>query len=249
MYRWRRSVLRWGLWSIVYRFWMRLTVYGWDNIPSSGPLMMMVNHIHVSDPGVMISFYPGRDIVPLAKIEAFSQPLLRYFVTHWGAIPVHRGEADRHALQRAIEHIRAGDIVLFFAEGTRSRTGNLIQGKEGSAYLALKTGATVVPAGIWGTTGFPATLLREGRRTPVHVAFGRPFRFRWEGGGRLPREHFQAMTDEAMYRIAALLPPELRGVYSDLSKATTNFLDLDVPFTPVSRTLPHRVLASSPAMV
>ena len=243
IYRWRRQVFRFGLWNIVYRFWIKLHVEGWENIPADGPVLLMGNHISILDPVVMISFYPDRDIVPMAKIEAFSQPMVRYFVGHWGAIPVNRGEADLKALKSALEHIRQGYVVMLYAEGTRSKTG-LIRGQEGSAYLALKTGATVVPVAIWGTRDFPWTWLREFKRTPVFIRFGKPFRFRHEGD-RLPREHFRAMIDEAMYRIAELLPEKWRGVYSDLSKATTNYLDFDIEWRPVMQRMPRRVLSPS----
>ncbi|HEC24011.1 MAG TPA: 1-acyl-sn-glycerol-3-phosphate acyltransferase [Chloroflexi bacterium] len=242
LYQWRRQLFRFGIWNIVYRFWITLYVDGWENIPADGPVVMMGNHISALDPGIMISFYPDRDIVPLAKIEAFSQPVMRFFVGHWGAIPVHRGEPDLKALKSALEHLRQGYIVMLYAEGTRSKTG-LIRGQEGSAYLALKTNATVVPVAIWGTRDFPATWIREFRRTPVYVRFGRPFRFRHEGK-RLPREHFRAMTDEAMYRIAELLPEEWRGVYSDLSQATTDFLDFDITWRPVERRIPRWVIST-----
>jgi 1-acyl-sn-glycerol-3-phosphate acyltransferase len=225
-HRWRRRIFRYGLWNVTYRFWFQMHVHGLENVPPDGPTIMMVNHISVVDPAIMISFAPsGRDIVPLAKMEAFSQPLIRYFVSHWGAIPVARGSTDTKALKSALQHIRDGDIVLLFAEGTRNREG-MQQGEEGSVYLALKTNATVVPVALWGTRGFPFSLWRDFRTTPIHVCFGKPFRFRSDGASRLPREQFRAMTDEAMYRIAAMLPPEWRGVYSDLSLATTEHLEI-----------------------
>lgn len=239
IYYWRRRLFRWGIWNLLYRFWIKIHVDGWENVPANGPVLMMGNHISFLDPVIMISFYPDRDIVPLAKIEAFDEPIMRYFVNHWGAIPVQRGEADLKALKSALEHIRQGYVVMLYAEGTRSKTG-LIQGQEGSAYIALKTNALVVPVAIWGTLEFPFSWWRKFRRSHVYVRFGEPFRFKHDGG-KLPREHFRQMTDEAMYRIARLLPPEWRGVYSDLSKATTEFLDFDVEWEPVKQRIPNRV--------
>lgn len=238
IYHWRRQVFRFGIWNFLYRFWIKLHVDGWENIPADGPVVMIGNHMGVLDPVVMISFYPDRDIVPMAKIEAFDRPILRYFVGHWGAIPVHRGEADLKALKSALEHIRNNYIVMLYAEGTRSRTG-MIEGQEGSAYVALKTNALVVPVAIWGTPDFPVGWVRDFKRPNVFIRFGEPFRYRSESR-RLPREGFRAMTDEAMYRIAALLPAEGRGVYSDLSVATTKHLDFDVTWRPVERRIPRR---------
>lgn len=238
IYYWRRRLFRWGAWNLLYRFWLRLHVEGWENIPAEGPVVMMGNHISFLDPVVMISFYPDRDIVPLAKIEAFDAPIMRYFVSHWGAIPVQRGEVDLKALKSALEHLRQGYVVMLYAEGTRSKTG-LIKGQEGSAYIALKTDALVVPVAIWGTRDFPFSWWRQFRRTDIHVSFGRPFRFRTEGG-KLPRDQFGAMTDQAMVQIAKLLPPEWRGVYSDISQPA-DLLDFDVQWEPVAKKIPRRV--------
>lgn len=241
LYRWRRQIFRWGIWNLIYRFWVKMRVDGWENIPASGPVVMMGNHIHYLDPVIMISFYPDRDIVPIAKIEAFDEPVMRYFVQHWGAIPVERGEADLKALKSALEHIREGYVVMLYAEGTRTPSG-LIEGQEGSAYIALKTDAVVVPVAISGSTEFPGSWFRQFRRSQVTIRFGKPFKFRHEGG-RLPRKHFRAMTDEAMYRIAELLPENLRGTYRDLETATTHYLDFDLNWEPVERRIPRRAVA------
>jgi 1-acyl-sn-glycerol-3-phosphate acyltransferase len=244
-YDWRRRVMRLGVWNALYRFWIKIRVEGWDNIPADGPVLMMGNHINVIDPVVMISFFPDRDIVPLAKLEAFGQPLIRYFVRHWGAISVNRGEADMAAFKTALEYLRSGSIVMLYAEGHRSKIG-LTRGQEGSVYIALKANATVVPVAIWGTESFPVGWLKSLQRLPVHIRFGKPFRFKYEGG-RLPRENFRSMTDEGMYRIAELLPPEWRGVYADLSQATTEHLDFDVVWKPAVQRIPPRALAPAPA--
>jgi 1-acyl-sn-glycerol-3-phosphate acyltransferase len=229
--------MRFAVWNVLYRFWIKMHVHGWENIPAEGPVLMMGNHINMLDPVVMVSFYPDRDVVPMAKIEAFNQPLMRFFVRHWGAIPINRGEADMKALKLTFDYLEQGKIVMLYAEGHRSKTG-LIQGQEGSAYLALKSNAVVVPVAIWGTDRFPLKWIGDLRRMDVHISFGRPFRFR-KPEGRLPREQFRGMTDEAMYQIAALLPPQWRGVYSDMSQATTHYLDFDVDWQPVQHVIPQ----------
>lgn len=246
-HRWQRAIFRWGIWNVCYRAWINLHVGGWENVPAENPVIIIGNHIGALDPGVMISFYPGRDIVPLAKVEAFSQPILRFFVRHWGAIPVNRGEADMKALKAAFDVIEQGDILMLYAEGTRSKTG-LIEGQEGTAYFPVKSNAIVVPVGIWGSRGFPNTWFHDLKRTEVFLRFGQPFKFKTDGR-KLPRDHFRQMTDEAMYRIACLLPEEWRGVYSDLSKATTNFLDFDFHWAPVAEALPHTIRQFRPAQM
>jgi 1-acyl-sn-glycerol-3-phosphate acyltransferase len=89
----------------------------------------------------------------------------------------------------------------------------LIHGQEGLAYLATRTGAWVVPAGIVGTPDIlPA--LRQLRRATVTITLGQPFKLE-SGEGKLSRERLQELTDEAMRRLAAVLPAHMRGVYAD----------------------------------
>ena len=235
--------MRYGIWNVIYRFWSRIHVYGWDNIPSTGPVVLMGNHINALDPVVMISFYPDRDIVPLAKIEAFDQPFLRYFVRHWGAIRVNRGEADLTALKSVFHHLEENNIIMLYAEGTRSKTG-LIEGQEGGAYIATKTDAMIVPVAIWGTEGFPFAWFKDFKLMDIHISFGRPFRLRVTDP-RTVRQHFREMTDEIMFQLSTLLPPKWRGVYQDMSRLSTNHLDFDIEWTPPTRRIPSGAIMSS----
>ena len=96
--------------------------------------------------------------------------------------------------------------------------------KDGAASLALRTGAAVVPVGITGTERISAHW-RQFKRAPVHLLVGKPFYFRATSTeGRVSRADLATMMDEAMYRVAALLPAEFRGVYSDLEAATERYL-------------------------
>jgi 1-acyl-sn-glycerol-3-phosphate acyltransferase len=97
-------------------------------------------------------------------------------------------------------------------EGTRSLTRTLQRGKVGAAYLADRAGVPLLPVAIWGTERLPENVRRL-RRTPVNMRVGRPFRL--PGDGRARSRDLEAHTDLIMCRIAALLPPQYRGVYSD----------------------------------
>jgi len=112
-------------------------------------------------------------------------------------------------------------------EGTRSRAGSLQAGRVGMSWLALRSNAPIVPVAISGQEHLARNLKRL-RRTPVRMVFGKPFRFRPQEGMR-PSEQRRRMTTEAMYRLAALLPPEYRGVYHNLEEATSDFL---APYEP-----------------
>jgi len=199
-------------------------IEGVENVPAQGPAILLINHIAYIDPIVVLHAVP-RNIVPLAKIEVYKEPIWGIFPRLWGVIPVRRDEVDRRAISQVLEVLQAGEIVLVAPEGTRSPA--LTQGKEGVAYLAARSGVPVVPVAVDGTEGFPALRFFSSRwRQPGgSVVFGRPFRYRAEYA-RPTREQLRQMTDEAMYLLAAMLPEHRRGVYADLSRATRDTLEI-----------------------
>jgi 1-acyl-sn-glycerol-3-phosphate acyltransferase len=139
----------------------------------------------------------------------FSSPL--------GVIPVRREEVDRRAIQQALKVLAAGEIILVAPEGTRSP--QLQRGKEGMAYLASRSGTPIIPVAIEGTEGFPSLRFSRRWRDPgVVIKFGQPFKYR-EDLKNAGREQLRQMADDAMYRLAAMLPENRRGVYSDLSNS------------------------------
>jgi len=216
-----RRVLRWLIDNIGWRWLAKIDrIDGIENIPAAGPAIIMINHIAFIDPIVVLGNLP-RNIVPLAKIEAYKIPVWGFFVWLWHVIPVRRGEVDRETLTRALAVLAAGEIVLVAPQGTRQPT--LQRAKEGIAYLAHKSGAPVIPVAIEGTQGFPSLSPKRWAQPGVVVTIGKPFRFK-QTPGRLPRETLKQMTDEAMYRLAALLPEHRRGEYGDLSKATSEHI-------------------------
>lgn len=219
----RRRFLRFLLRTIGFTLLAKLDrVEGLENVPASGPAILMINHIAFIDPMVVMHVLP-RNIVPLAKIEVYNYPLIGLFPRWWGVIPVRREEVDRRAVQAVLQVLKAGEIVLVAPEGTRSPS--LTPGKEGIAYLASRSGAPVVPVTLEGTEGFPAFRFSRAWREPgAQVRFGRPYRYRAELT-RPDRELMRKMADEAMYVLAGMLPPHRRGVYADLTKATQDTIE------------------------
>ncbi|MBN1148606.1 MAG: 1-acyl-sn-glycerol-3-phosphate acyltransferase [Anaerolineales bacterium] len=195
---------------------------GLEDVPEQGAAILMINHIAFVDPIIVLHFVP-RNIVPMAKIEVYEYPVVGILPKIWGVIPVRRQEVDRKAIQQAFDVLRAGEIVLVAPEATRSP--QLRRGKEGVAYLASRTETPIIPVAIQGTQGFPALRYTAPWRGPgALVRFGKPFLYRSELR-RADRDQLRVMTDEAMYVLAAMLPPEQRGVYADLSQATQNTLE------------------------
>lgn len=207
--------------GIGFRLLVKVTAMDADYVPDEGPLLLVMNHLAGIDPFVVVGAVRNRYVVPMSKVENTRHPIVGLLAKAWGAYPVRRGEVDRQAIASTLELMRQGRAVLLAPEGTRSPA--LQEAKHGMAYLATKSSAIVQPVGVDGTDQFPATLARL-RRTPVTVRFGAPFRFQPNGDTRIPRDELHAMTQEAMYQLAALLPEHRRGVYADLSMATTHTL-------------------------
>jgi len=219
----RRKVLRWLLKYVGIPLLVKYNhAEGLENVPQQGPAILMINHIAFVDPFIILNILP-RNIVPLAKIEVYSYPVVGIFPRLWEVIPVRREEFDRRAVQQVMEVLQAGEIVLVAPEGTRGP--QLKRGKEGVAYLASRSGAPVVPVAVDGTEGFPALRFTSPwRGAGAVIRFGKPFRYRAEFN-QAGREELRKMTDEAMYALASMLPSHRRGVYADLSKFTQDTIE------------------------
>lgn len=213
----RRRVLRWMLDHLGFNLLMKYDgAEGVENVPADGPVIIYFNHIAFVDPIIILSSLP-RNVVPLAKIEAFKYPVWGIFPRIWDVILVRREEVDRQAIRKALEVLKAGEIVLIAPEGTRHR--ELQQAKGGLAYLATRSGAPLVPVTVEGTDQFPMFLPFLARKRGAKARFGEPFHFK-KSGTKPSRDDLSQMTDEAMYILAAMLPQNRRGHYSDLESAT-----------------------------
>jgi 1-acyl-sn-glycerol-3-phosphate acyltransferase len=217
-----RRVLQFLIHQVGYRFLAKFdSVEGLAQIPSQGSGIIMYNHIAFIDPVAVLSTI-SRDVVPIAKTEALGIPFFGIFARLWGCIPIRRGEVDRDALESSFEVLAAGEMLLVAPEGTRNPA--LIEAKDGIAYMAVRSGAPIIPVAVTGTEGFPSMSLKRWRKPGIHIRFGRPFRFK-ATQGRVPKECMHLMTTEAMFQLAAILPAERRGAYSDLSKQTSTTIE------------------------
>lgn len=216
-YQGRRRVLRWMLDYLAFNLLMKFDgAEGVDKVPQYGPAIVYFNHIAFIDPIIILASLP-RNIVPMAKIEAFNYPIWGIFPRIWNVILVRRGEVDRQAIRKALNVLKAGEMVLIAPEGTRNR--ELQEAKGGLAYLATRSGAPLVPVTVEGTDQFPMFFPFLARKPGARATFGRPFKFK-DRGHKPDREELRQMTDEAMYILSGMLPESRRGYYRDLSQAT-----------------------------
>jgi 1-acyl-sn-glycerol-3-phosphate acyltransferase len=191
---------------------LRLEITGLENIPTAGPVIIIINHIAFLDPLMVCAISP-RLVIPLTKKEAFDSLLWRPILKLYGAISLQRGEADTRAIKSTLQVLKQNGVILMAPEGTRSPTYQLQPAKEGTAMVALRSEAAIVPIGITGTHQIKAHWLKL-KCAPVQLTVGQPFRLRLTStNGRAHRAEMVAMTQEIMYRLAQQLPPEFRGVY------------------------------------
>jgi len=218
----RRKVLRWLIHQAGYRLLARFGgAENIDNLPADGSAIVIFNHIALIDPVVVLSVLP-RNAVPLARHDVAGIPGWGSLAGLWGVIPVRREEVDRGALRKALAVLEAGEVLLVAPEGKRH--SSLQRAKAGLAYLAQKSGAPIVPVAIEGTVGYPTLIIGRHDLVPITIRVGRPFQYKEMQGG-WDRDRLRRMTDEAMYILAEMLPEERRGVYSDLSRATTDTIE------------------------
>ncbi len=193
-----------------------------DRLPLEGPLIMIANHVNFLEAPVLHCRLRPRKLIGLAKAESWDNRLLGWLFDQWEAIPIRRGEPDLGALRRALGVLKDGGILVVAPEGTRSRDGRLQRGHPGAVTLALKSGAPLWPVAFYGGEVIGHNVRRL-RRTPFRVLVGEPFHIDF-GGERMTSERRQQIADEIMYRLAALLPEQYRGVYADLDAATETYL-------------------------
>jgi len=188
-------------------------IEGAENLPSSGPLLVIGNHFSFIDPVAVIRALP----YPIEFVGGAQFPhaptIVKALPKMWGYYPVFRGTGSRFALKAAEEILNQKGVLGIMPEG-----GNwaevLRPARPGAAYLASRTGVKILPLGIYGLNDiFP---VQPGRRPEAVVRIGKPFGpFSVSGRGRARREQLDQIGLEMMKAIAALLPDHLRGFLAD----------------------------------
>src|SRR6476661_4327034 len=128
----------------------RLRVFGLGNVPRSGALVLAPNHFSQMD-HFFAGVYLRRKIRFMAKSQLFGPPVLTYIYKHGGVFPVRRGRHDEEAFRTAYELIDQGEMLLIYAEGGRSRSGEMGEPKPGIGRIALESGVPIVPVAIHGS--------------------------------------------------------------------------------------------------
>jgi 1-acyl-sn-glycerol-3-phosphate acyltransferase len=207
------------------RLVFRLSIDGRDNVPRRGPVILAANHLSFVD-SLVIPLAAPRSVAFLAKAEFFQRPGLKGWLTRTSliatdAIPVQRGghRAAQSALDVALGVLAEGRAFGIHPEGTRSRDGRLYRGRTGVGWLALASGAPVVPVAVVGTDRVQPIGARLPRPGKVAVRFGRPLAFSAAELGSAGQAR-RAVTDEIMRAIQTLSGQEPANVYNDVTIGT-----------------------------
>lgn len=190
-------LFKWSVVSPLLHGYFRGRIYGAQNVPQQGPLVVASNHGSNFDPPIL-SNCVGRPVSFMAKEELFRVPLFKQGIQLYGAYPVKRGSADRSAIRAAIAALEAGWAAGIFLQGTRTCDGTITNPKLGAAMIAAKTGAPLLPVSLWGTE----KIERKGKILPVPVTVR-------IGEAIAPpqstkREALQAVTDRCAAAINAM---------------------------------------------
>lgn len=203
-----RRIINWLLQHLT-----RTEIIGLENVPESGGLLIATNHMSRMDIPVLFINPRRPDMTALVTTKYLKYPLLRWFIITAEGIWLDRDTADFSAFRKAVEALQAGKAIGIAPEGTRSTTASLIEGKPGTALLALRTGTPIIPVAIVGTEDSVSKMLHF-KRPHITVTYGKvitPPRL-----DRSNREHqLQDLTDEVMCQIASMMPEKYRGVYAD----------------------------------
>jgi 1-acyl-sn-glycerol-3-phosphate acyltransferase len=217
-----RRVFRFFIQSLVRMIlWLftRRKIAGLEHYPMQGPALIVSNHLGDTDSALGAAYFPNTPVA-LAGIELINLRIFGKIIDWYGVIWIHRGQPDRRALRAALKGLQEGRVIAIAPEGRESVTGALEEGVGGAAYLALKTGAPLIPVAFTGTENWRVYgNMKKLRRTDVSMKIGPKF-YLETGPDR--KEAVQRGTETIMYKIADLLPKEYRGRFEEICEETIN---------------------------
>jgi 1-acyl-sn-glycerol-3-phosphate acyltransferase len=209
-----RNIIRWLI-RLIFNLIARVDVSGYENLPKDSSFVIATNHLGFVD--VPIAYYALDywDMFVLIGEKWQDVKLFRWVGKYFNFIFIDRFNPDLKALRKVIALMEENNILVIAPEGTRSRTGALIEAKPGVSYLASRLGRPIVPVALIGTEDKNVFgNLKRLRRSHITVKAGPTFTL-----PPLPRENrdeaLKQYTDEIMCHIAALLPERYRGFYAD----------------------------------
>ncbi|WP_416672089.1 lysophospholipid acyltransferase family protein [Egbenema bharatensis] len=166
-------LFKWSVVSPMLHAYFRGKIYGAENVPQTGGLVVVANHASDFDPPI-VSNCVRRPVSYMAKEELFQVPVLSQAIQLYGAYPVKRGSADRSAIRAALSQLEQGWAVGIFLQGTRTPDARISSPKLGAAMIAAKAQVPLLPVSLWGTEAIIQKGAKLPRSVPVTVRIGEP---------------------------------------------------------------------------
>ncbi|NLG74368.1 MAG: 1-acyl-sn-glycerol-3-phosphate acyltransferase [Chloroflexi bacterium] len=200
---------------LLFRLIARVRIVGMDRVPPSGAYIIAANHVGRLDAALVYHILNRRDVVMMVAEKYRKYAVFRWFVRQLDAVWIDRFQADYGALRTVLQRLKQGAVLVMAPEGTRSKSGKLIQARPGAGFLAAKAGVPILPVALIGTADSEVVAnLKKLKKIDIEVRVGEPFHVALEKGTDRDAA-LQAATDEIMCRIAALLPQSERGYYAN----------------------------------
>ncbi len=200
-----------SLMSWLFLQWFRLgglRVYGRENVPKSGGVIIAPNHQSLFDPPLVGSVSPRR-VTTMGKAELFDKKwfgvkIFPWIIQRMATFPVKRGAPDRRAIRRAIATLKNGEVLVIFPEGTRTRNGELGEAEIGLAMIAHNAKVPIVPMYHDGTQNALSPLRGGVRLFKTRVWYGEPLYFENEYSMKATREVLESIASQVMSEIGKL---------------------------------------------
>ncbi len=199
----------WQLFRALYATYFRWSVFGAENVPLSGGVILASNHASFLDPP-LVGAGLDRDINYLARESLFRFPGIGALLRSWNSVPVDRDGGGASGLREILGRLHDGGGIILFPEGTRTLDGKLLPARSGIGLTVIKSTAPVVPVRVFGTFEAYGKHVKFPRPHPIAVKYGRPMHFEKlraeakECSKPRLKEIYQEVANEIMAAIAKL---------------------------------------------
>src|SRR3974390_1146755 len=166
----------WNCFRLMYATYFRWRVFGAENVPLKGGVILAANHASFIDPPLVGSGLK-RDINYLARESLFRFPGIGALLRSWNSVPVDREGGGAAGLKAILDRLLAGGGIILFPEGTRTRDGRLQPARSGIGLVVIKSTAPVVPVRVFGTYEAEGRHRKFPHPNRIAVKYGRPMNF------------------------------------------------------------------------
>lgn len=187
----------------LFKALFKFQVFGSENVPSIGGVLLMSNHASYLDP-IFLGAAVQRNLHYMARSTLFKPGIINWFLLNMNAFPVHLGSPDRKAIRQALQTLNDGKVLIIFPEGTRSIDGSLGKAQDGIGFIVYRANATVVPVFLDGTQKVLPRGAKMIKLAKISISFGEPLNMKIYRSQEASRETYSKIGEDIMSAIAKL---------------------------------------------